>query len=175
MLRVGEVAVLTLAKFDHIAIVVPDLDQALSHFKLIFDIDDRDVIYHRDYRDVDPETGEADVHHFAFFPVGETYLELTQPVSDGALKDFLVRTGGGVHHVGLTSDDIAGDWSKHRAQRHELGLIDSRPRIDQYGVSYWFLHPKRNHRVLLEVDAAWTKTSASQMTPIESVSSDVPE
>lgn len=158
---------MTIAKFDHIGIVVDDLDAALTHFRKLFDFRDQDFVYERDYQDVDADTGDVDVMHFALFPVGEVYLELIEPVSEGPMKAFLERTGGGVHHLGVTSDDLRQEWQRHHSQRDEIGVIGDRPRVDQYGVSYWFLHPKRNYRVLFEVDAAWAKTSASDMTPVE--------
>jgi methylmalonyl-CoA/ethylmalonyl-CoA epimerase len=157
---------MSIYKFDHIAIVVDDLDAAIEHHKRLFAIEDRDLIYERDYEDIDPKTGEADVMHFCLFPVGQVYLELIEPVSDGPMKQFLERTGGGLHHVGITTDDLEGEWEHHDKQREEVGVIGDRPRKDQYDVSYWFLHPKRNYRVLWEVDAAWAKTSASDMTPV---------
>jgi methylmalonyl-CoA/ethylmalonyl-CoA epimerase len=156
-----------ITKFDHIGIVVEDLDAALDHFRLIFDVDDRKMIYERDYQDTDPDTGAVDVMHFALFPVGEVYLELIEPASEGPMKKFLERTGGGLHHLGVTSDDIRAEWERHSEHSERLGPIEPRPRVDQYDVSYWFLHPKNNHRVLIEVDSAWAKTSASEMTPIE--------
>jgi methylmalonyl-CoA/ethylmalonyl-CoA epimerase len=157
----------SIVKFDHIAIVVDDLDAALEHFRTLFDIDDRTMIYERDYDDVNADTGDVDVMHFALFPVGQVYLELIEPASDGPMKSFLERTGGGVHHIGITTDDVKEEWRKHQRLRKELGVIGERPRVDQYNVSYWFLHPKQNHRVLWELDAAWAKTSASDMTPVE--------
>jgi methylmalonyl-CoA/ethylmalonyl-CoA epimerase len=158
---------LSIYKFDHIAIVVPDLDVALNHYRELFDVADRDLIYQRDYDDVDPDTGATDVMHFALFPVGQVYLELVEPVSEGPMRRFLEATGGGLHHVGITTDDLRAEWAKHNAARDELGVIGERPRVDQYDVSYWFLHPKQNTRVLWEVDAAWAKTSRSDMTPVE--------
>jgi methylmalonyl-CoA/ethylmalonyl-CoA epimerase len=157
---------LSIFKFDHIAIVVDDLDAALEHYRRLFHVEDRDLIYERDYEDVDPETGSVDVMHFSLFPVGQVYLELVEPVSDGPMKSFLERTGGGIHHVGVTSDDLPTDWAAHDGRREQLGLVGERPRVDQYNVSYWFLHPKQNYRVLWEVDAAWRKTSVSDMTPV---------
>jgi methylmalonyl-CoA/ethylmalonyl-CoA epimerase len=158
---------MAISKFDHVAIVVEDLDAALDHFRGIFEIRDADLIYERDYDDVDPDSGAVDVMHFALFPVGDSYLELIEPVSDGPMKKFLERTGGGLHHLGITSDDLQAEWRKHDDGREKLGVIGDRPRIDQYRVSYWFLHPKQNQGTLFEVDAAWAKTSASDMTPIE--------
>lgn len=158
---------MSIIKFDHIGIVVDDLDLALGHFRKLFDFRDEDLIYERDYDDVDPDTGAVDVMHFALFPVGEVYLELIEPVSDGPMKQFLARTGGGFHHLGITSNDLRSDWARHTRLGDDIGVIGDRPRVDQYDVSYWFLHPKANHRVLFEVDAAWAKTSQSDMTPIE--------
>jgi methylmalonyl-CoA/ethylmalonyl-CoA epimerase len=158
---------LSIVKFDHIAIVVDDLDEALDHFRELFDIDDAGLIYERDYDDVDADTGSVDVMHFALFPVGQVYLELIEPVSEGPMKRFLESSGGGLHHIGITTDDLRSEWKKHHGAREKIGVIGDRPRVDQYKVSYWFLHPKDNHRVLWEVDAAWAKTSASDMTPVE--------
>jgi methylmalonyl-CoA epimerase len=157
----------SITKFDHIAIVVDDLDAALAHYRQLFDFADGQLIYERDYDDVDPDTGKVDVMHFALFPVGEVYLELIEPVSDGPMKAFLTRTGGGLHHVGITTDDLRAEWAKHAAMRDGIGVVGETPRVDQYNVSYWFLHPKPNYRVLWEVDAHWAKTSASDMTPVE--------
>jgi methylmalonyl-CoA/ethylmalonyl-CoA epimerase len=157
----------SISKFDHIGVVVGDLDQALDHFRTLFEIRDEELIYERDYADVDTDTGAADVMHFALFPIGEVYLELIEPVSEGPMKKFLERTGGGLHHLGITSNDLRSEWALHDGEREKLGTLGDKPRVDQYDVSYWFLHPKNNHGVLFEVDAAWAKTSASDMTPIE--------
>lgn len=158
---------MSIYKFDHIALVVEDLDAALEHYRKLFDFADAELIYERDYDDVDSDSGEVDVMHFALFPVGQVYLELIEPVSEGPMKRFLTERGGGLHHIGITTKDLRSEWERHSAAREEIGLIGPRPRVDQYDVSYWFLHPKRNHGVLWEVDAAWAKTSASDMTPIE--------
>lgn len=158
---------MSITKFDHIGLIVENLDAALDHFRRIFDFEDSQMIYERDYEDVDLQTGAIDVMHTALFPVGEVYLELIEPVSEGPMKAFLERTGGGVHHIGITSDDLRGEWERHSSQRDEVGVIGERPRVDKFDVSYWFLHPKANHRVLFEVDAAWAKTSVSDMTPID--------
>jgi methylmalonyl-CoA/ethylmalonyl-CoA epimerase len=158
-----------ISKFDHIGIVVENLEAALDHFRGIFDIDDRRLIYERDYDDVNQDTGETDVMHFALFPVGQVWFELIEPASDGPMRTFLERTGGGFHHLGITSSNIKAEWEKHSADREKFGLVGDKPRKDQYDVSYWFLHPKKNHRVMFEVDAEWAKTSASDMTPVEPI------
>jgi methylmalonyl-CoA/ethylmalonyl-CoA epimerase len=158
---------MSITKFDHIGVVVDNLDAALDHFRRLFDVDGSRLIYERDYEDVDADTGAVDRMHFCLFPVGQVWLELIEPASDGPMQAFLDRTGGGVHHLGITSSDIREDWRKHHEASDALGVLGNAPRVDQYGVSYWFLHPKRNYHALFEVDAEWAKTSASDMTPIE--------
>ncbi|CAB4871207.1 unannotated protein [freshwater metagenome] len=158
---------MSIVKFDHLGIIVDDLDAALAHFRRIFEFRDEDLIYERDYDDVNPDTGEIEVMHFCLFPVGEVYFELVEPVSDGPVKKFLERTGGGVHHIGITSNDIKSEWKLHRELGDEIGLVGDRPRVDQYDVSYWFLHPKKNYGAMFEVDAFWRKTQTSDMTPVE--------
>lgn len=154
-------------KFDHIGVVVEDLDEALDHFRLLFDIRDEDLVYHKgDYADSSPDLEDDEPMDFLLFPVGQVWFELMAPTGEGPVKKFLERTGGGLHHIGVTSNDIVGEWKKHSAMREKIGVLESKPRVDMFDVSYWYLHPKQNHRVLFEVDAAWTKTAFSSMTPI---------
>ena len=155
-------------KFDHISLLVDDLDAAIAHYDRLFNFDKRDTIIERDYEDKDPNTGVGDILHFFLGPVGQVWLELMEPVKpDGAMMKHLNNHGMGFHHVGITSNDIVQEWNKHEGMRDEIGVIEKCPRVDQYAVSYWFLHPKKNFGALWEVDAAWAKTSASDMTPVE--------
>jgi methylmalonyl-CoA/ethylmalonyl-CoA epimerase len=159
---------MAIVKFDHISLLVQDLDAAISHYDRLFRFDKRQMIIERDYKDTNPNTGEVDVLHFLLAPVGQVWLELMEPVRpDGAMMKHLNSHGEGFHHVGITSDDVVDEWKFHDGIRDEVGVIERCPRVDQYKVSYWFLHPKKNFGALWEVDAAWAKTSASDMTPIE--------
>ena len=55
---------MAITKFDHIAIVVPNLDEALTHFRQIFDVDDDKLIYERDYKVTDSKTCNVEIQHF---------------------------------------------------------------------------------------------------------------
>jgi len=155
-------------KFDHIAIVVPDLDEAMEHYTKLFDTDKRRVVIYRDYEDTDVNTGIVDVMDFALIEVGEVWFELIAPKkADGLMAKFLEKSGPGIHHIGMTSDNIVEEWKKQSKLKDDIGVLEKKPRVDQYDVSYWFLHPKKNYGVLWEVDAWWTKTSVSDMTPVE--------
>lgn len=147
---------MTISKIGHLALIVPELDAALEHLRRILDWNDAQAIVARD-----------DDRNTALIPIGDAYLELIQPLSDGPLKSFLDKTGGGFHHVGLTSDNVRADWERQSRQREELGVLDEQPGVDDHGVSLWFLHPKRNLGVLWSVDAEWVKTSAGDLTPVE--------
>jgi len=85
-----------------------------------------------------------------FLPVGETRLELLQPVGDeGPVQKFLETRGPGVHHLCLEVDDLAGmlDHLKQRGVR----LIDEQPRQGAHGSLVAFLHPKSTSGVLIEL------------------------
>jgi catechol 2,3-dioxygenase-like lactoylglutathione lyase family enzyme len=158
---------MSLTRLGHVALIVPDVEAAIEHFRRMIDWDEARMIYERDIEDVDKATGNVTNSHTALIPIGDSFIELIQPLSEGPLMNFLKRTGGGFHHVGLVSDDVRADWDRQAGQRDELGVLGDWPTVNDRGVSFWFLHPKRNQGLMLEIDAAWLKTSASSMTPIE--------
>ena len=85
-----------------------------------------------------------------FLPVGESRLELLQPVGDeGPVQKFLQARGPGVHHLCLEVDDLSGmlDHLKQRGVR----LIDDQPRPGAHGSLVAFLHPKSTSGVLIEL------------------------
>ena len=149
------------------ALIVPDVDEAIASFRRIMDWDSRTMIYERDHEDVDRESGAVSRSHVAMLPIGDCWLELIEPLSEGPLRKFLERTGGGIHHVGFMSDDIQSEWDRHARSRDDVGLIGREPLVNDRGVSFWFLHPRNNAGALVEIDSDWRRTSASDMTPIE--------
>jgi methylmalonyl-CoA/ethylmalonyl-CoA epimerase len=154
----------SIIRFDHIAIVVRDLDQAILQYSRILDFDRSNCIEIRNYVDIGPD----DVLDTILIPIGESWLEIIAPVKEGGnMHKALVRRGEGVHHIGLTSDDVREDWRRQAKQRDEVGIVEPKPNVDQFDVSFWYLHPKAMNGVLIEMDSAWAKTSLSDMTPIE--------
>ena len=50
-------------------------------------------------------------------------LELFEPLQEGGRFDFagfLRKTGGGLHHISFSTDDIAGDFKKYESQGRKL-------------------------------------------------------
>lgn len=126
-------------RVDHIALVVQDMDEALSFWRdcLGMDVSDR--------REITAENAEI-----GFLPVGESEIELVRPtVEETGLAKFLARKGPGMHHICLEVDDIEG--MLRRLKENGVGLIDERPKVSRDGTRYAFIHPKAAHGVLVEL------------------------
>lgn len=124
---------------DHIAVVVRDLDEALSFYRDGLGL----TVIER--REVPEERVEV-----ASLSLGDTSIELVQPldVASGVAR-FLEGRGEGLHHVCLTVDDIAAAMEQLRDAGADL--ITDQPRIGANGRRYAFIHPKSAHGVLLEL------------------------
>lgn len=85
-----------------------------------------------------------------FLPVGESRIELLEPVGDeGPIQKFLQNRGPGIHHICLEVDDLPGMLA-HLKQRG-VRLIDSEPRPGAHGTLVAFIHPKSTSGVLIEL------------------------
>ncbi len=124
---------------DHIAVVVRDLNEALSFYRdaLGLGVDER--------REVPEEQVEV-----ASLSLGETSIELVQPLSaESGVARFLEKRGEGLHHVCLTVEDITAAMDQLRDAGADL--ITEEPRVGANGKRYVFIHPKSAHGVLLEL------------------------
>lgn len=124
---------------DHIGIAVRDLEAAVRTYEDALGLACR----HR-------ETVEDQDVKTAFLPLGDTRLELLEPLSpEGPVGRFLSRRGEGVHHLCFAVDDIRASLARCR----EAGatLIDEEPRRGADGKWVAFLHPKSTHGVLVEL------------------------
>jgi len=83
----------------------------------------------------------------ALLPIGNSEIELLEPIGDSGVARFLAKRGEGLHHVCLESDDVAADLAAARARG--LPLIDERPRPGLAG-QICFLHPKGTRGALIE-------------------------
>jgi len=83
-----------------------------------------------------------------FLDLGAGYVELLEPLEDGAIADYLNRNGPGIHHLALATDDIAG--ALDRARENNVDLIDEQPREGAWGHEVAFLHPGSTGGILLE-------------------------
>jgi len=126
-------------RIDHLAIAVPDLDKAIPFFTDVLGLE----VTHTDV-----EEGQGVV--VAFMPLGESEIELIEPVEEtSGVARFLDRRGSGMHHLCVEVDDM--DEALARLQEHEVRLIDDEPYIGTGGRRIVFIHPKAAHGVLVEL------------------------
>lgn len=127
-------------KINHVAIVVPDLDEALA-----FWVDALGLPLQR------RQESEAEAVEIAFLPAGEGKIELLQPIDEeSGVARYLKSRGPGLHHLCLEVDDIEETMECLRARGVEL--INETPRMSDDGRRrYAFIHPKSAGGVLLEL------------------------
>jgi methylmalonyl-CoA/ethylmalonyl-CoA epimerase len=125
-------------KINHVAIVVADIDQALSFWQDALGLE----LHHVE----DVPSQKAVV---AFLPVGDSEVELVKPTADdtGAAK-FLAERGGGMHHLCFEVDDIAAKLEEMKSKG--VRLINETP-LELPGRKMAFIHPKSTGGVLVEL------------------------
>lgn len=86
-----------MTKFDHVAIAVKNMDNALNMFSKIYG-----------FNDVTIRTFEKMEIKVAFIEAGHVQIHLISPLDSncGPIKKFLDSRGEGIHHVGLMVDDL---------------------------------------------------------------------
>ncbi len=86
----------------------------------------------------------------AFLPLGESEIELVQPLSeDSGLAKFLAKRGPGLHHICIEVEDIAAKLADLRSRG--VRLIDEDPMLMDDGRQLAFIHPQSTGGVLLEL------------------------
>jgi len=126
-------------KIDHVGIAVESIDSWIGFYRDILGLNyiGSEVVAEQKVR-------------VAFFAIGESRIELLEPISpDSPIAGFLEKRGGGVHHIALKVDDIEEALARHK----EAGarLIDEHARIGAHGARIAFIHPKASGGVLLEL------------------------
>src|SRR5689334_12677488 len=96
------------------------------------------------------ETVPGDRVTVSFLPVGESRIEVLEPVGEeGPVQKFLANRGEGMHHLCLEVEDLAGMLRQLAAAGVEL--VDPEPRPGAHGSQVAFLHPRATHGVLIEL------------------------
>ena len=128
-------------RIDHVAVCVPDLDEALARWRSVFDFE-AGVPVLREW--VESQKTEA-----VLLPAGGASIELIAPRGNDGLTRFLDKRGPGLHHVAIEVDGI----EEALALLAALGvpLIDAQPRPGARGHKVAFVHPKATGGVLVEL------------------------
>ncbi len=126
-------------KLDHIGIAVENLEQSIAFY--------RDVL---GLKLQGTETVEEQKVKVAFFPVGDTEIELLESTDpEGPVAKFIAAKGQGVQHLAFRVKDIEKTLADLKARG--VRLIDEKPRYGAGGAKIAFLHPKATNGVLVEL------------------------
>ena len=86
----------------------------------------------------------------AFFPCGDTRIELLAPTADDSpIAKFIEKKGEGIQHIAFGVDDLPAELAT--AEAKGIQLIDKEPRPGAHGADIAFLHPKSSGGVLIEL------------------------
>lgn len=118
---------------DHIVVRVKDLDASVADYeaKLGLKVSEGP--------DDQPELGLRR----AVLPLGDEgrFIELAEPLGDGAIAKSLARFGEGIHLVALAVDDLAVATAEMKAKGTRI--IETQGQV--------FIHPAEGHGVLYQL------------------------
>jgi methylmalonyl-CoA epimerase len=128
-----------LKKIDHIGIAVRSIDQARGFYEHGLGLQCERI-----------EEVPSHKVRTAFFSLGETHIELLEPMDkDSPIAKFLEKRGEGIHHIAYLSDDLEGQLAT--VQQAGCTLINETPVVGAGGKEIAFLHPGSTGGVLTEI------------------------
>jgi len=125
--------------FDHVAIVVKDLDATLALYT-------QTLGFEQVYREIVADQGIEAVGLRA----GDAVIELLRPLDeDSQMARYRGDAATKLHHTAYRVDDIVAKLAELKAKG--VRLIDESPRKGAHGNTIAFLHPKSTGGVLIEL------------------------
>lgn len=123
---------------SHIGIAVSDLDAGIAFYeKLGLKLESIEEVPSQKVK-------------VAFFPCGDTRIELLAPTAeDSPVAKYIEKKGEGVQHIAFAVDDLPNELKE--AENKDIQLIDKEPRPGAHGADIAFLHPKSTLGVLIEL------------------------
>lgn len=119
-----------ITKINHIGIAVRSIEEAAKLYTEGLGLEVHDI-----------ETVEAYKVKIAMIPVGDSKIELVEPIDpEGKIAKYIEKKGEGLHHLALEVDDIEAALSSLKASG--IPLIDETPRAGAGGTRVAFLGPK---------------------------------
>jgi len=126
-------------KIDHIGIAVKDLKEAVSLYGKILD-----------KLEVQIETVSSEHVRVALIPLGETRIELLEPLDEeSAIAKFIKERGEGIHHIAISVENVKKEIDKLSSAG--LRVLYPEPAQGSHGKMITFIHPKSARGVLLEL------------------------
>ncbi|HDQ04027.1 MAG TPA: methylmalonyl-CoA epimerase [Deltaproteobacteria bacterium] len=126
-------------KIDHIGIAVKSIEEAKNLYSGLLGL-----------KHEGSETVAEQKVTTAFFPVGDTEVELLESTSpDGPIAKYIEKKGEGIQHIAFRVENIEEALAELKAKG--VQLIDEKPRRGAGGAKIAFLHPKSTFGVLIEL------------------------
>ena len=98
----------------------------------------------------DSEVMEKEKLSTAFFPIGESEIELLESTDpEGPIGKYLEKRGEGIHHVAFLVENI--EEALKELKEKGIRLVDEKPRKGAGGAKIAFLHPKSTNGILVEL------------------------
>lgn len=130
---------LTTMKIYHLGIAVRSIDDSLRFYRDALGLEMKGT-----------ETLEDQGVTVALLPVGESHIELLEPVSeDSPVGRFIARRGEGLHHICYQVEDLTSKLEELRSRG--VKVLDGYPRRGAEGKLVAFLHPSSANGVLVEL------------------------
>ena len=126
-------------KIDHLGIAVKSIDDGKNFWTGILGLEFEGT-----------ETVEEQKVTTAFFPVGESEIELLESTADdGPVAKYIEKRGEGIQHVAFRVENI--ETALAELKEKGIRLIDETPRKGAGGARIAFLHPKSTNGILVEL------------------------
>ena len=126
-------------KIDHLGIAVRSLADSLGFYRDALGLEMHGT-------EVVADQGVT----VAMLPVGESRIELLEPVSeDSTVARFIAKRGEGLHHICYEVQDLAAKLEELSARG--VRVLDGYPRRGAGGHMVAFLHPTSANGVLVEL------------------------
>ena len=126
-------------RIDHVAIVVDNIDNALSFWRDALGLDMTHLEEVKEQESI-----------VAFLPAAQSEVELVKPTTEtSGVAKYLAKRGPGMHHICFEVDDIEETLAQMKARG--VKLINETPTIGAGGKKIAFVHPSSTNGVLVEL------------------------
>ncbi|MDQ0158559.1 methylmalonyl-CoA epimerase [Alkalibacillus salilacus] len=126
-------------KIAHIGIAVKSLDEMIPFYR-----DQLGLTFEG------KEQVNSEQVHVAFFKIGESAIELLEPLSEESpIAKYIEKKGEGIHHIAFDVDDVQKRLNHLKSEG--IPLIHEKPKTGAHDSQVAFLHPKAANGVLFEL------------------------
>ena len=126
-------------KIDHLGVAVNSISEGKNFWTDVLGLEFEGT-----------ETVEAQKVTTAFFPVGESEVELLESTSpDGPIAKYLEKKGAGIQHIAFRVENL--EAALQELKDKGVRLIDEKPRHGAGGARIAFLHPTATGGILVEL------------------------